>query len=142
MQQYSFMEGVESSATLPKTNRKKTDDPIMVMKVRFLQGLKRQKEFAALLLEGKPLPKTPAGRDPHIWFSKQADGWWVSMQVNRKKLTMDGYSDMKVGTLEATEAFYGMVVKAVETGELDQNMKRVFEEMDRFTKKAASSVEV
>jgi hypothetical protein len=116
----SFMSLVKKTGTLQKSSRNKRIDPLTLAKQKVLDALKVQQGYVALVIEGKPLPKSEKDREASIWFSKQLDGWWTSVRYGQKAIPIvDGQTDMLIGTLADVSAFYDAVATAITAGELD-----------------------
>lgn len=115
---FSFMNLVKKTGSLPKSGRSKLTDPLTLAKEKIIKALQTQKEYALLVADGKPIPKT-GEREKTTWFSKQSDGWWANIRYGQKTIKIDGNPDLFIGTLEDVATFFDSVAEAITKGEMD-----------------------
>ena len=117
----SFIQGKKVGAP-PKYAGSKKGDPLTAAKTKVIDALKMQKGYVQLAIEGKPLPKTEAGREASTWFYREIDGsYWTTLRYGQLSIPLEGTSTaVQVGPLAELPAFYDAVAQAIEKGELDE----------------------
>lgn len=118
----SFLTLVKKTGALPKSIGNKRVDALTLAKRKVIAALNAQKGYALLVAEGKPLPKTQAGREAQIWFCKQLDGWWTTVRYGQQAIPISETGEVAMlvsEKLEEVAAFYDAVAEAIERGELD-----------------------
>jgi hypothetical protein len=117
----SFIQGKKVGAP-PKYAGSKKGDPLTAAKTKVIDALKMQKGYVQLAIEGKPLPKTDAGREASTWFYREIDGsYWTTLRYGQLSIPLEGTSTaVQVGALAELPAFYDAVAQAIEKGELDE----------------------
>ena len=102
-------------------------DPISAAKAKILEAIDTQRDYAKLLIDGKPLPTREGGRSHTTWFYRESDDvWWTSIRYGQVSIPLDGESDaVQVGKLEELPAFYNTVIQAIEKGELDEQIAKL-----------------
>ena len=117
----SFIRGKKVGAP-PKYAGSKKGDPLTAAKTKVIDALKMQKGYVQLAIEGKPLPKTEAGREASTWFYREIDGsYWTTLRYGQLSIPLEGTSTaVQVGPLAELPAFYDAVAQAIEKGELDE----------------------
>jgi hypothetical protein len=117
----SFIRGKKVGAP-PKYAGSKKGDPLTAAKTKVIEALKVQKEYAQLTIEGKPLPKTDAGREASSWFYREIDGtYWTTLRYGQLSIPLEGTNTaVQVGALAELPAFYDAAAQAITKGELDE----------------------
>jgi hypothetical protein len=117
----SFIRGKKVDAP-PKYASSKKGDPLTAAKTKVIEALKVEKEYAQLTIEGKPLPKTDAGREGSTWFYREIDGtYWTTLRYGQLSIPLEGTNTaVQVGPLAELPAFYGAAAQAIQKGELDE----------------------
>ena len=118
----SFLSLVKKTGVLPKSVGNKRIDALTLAKRKIVDALKVQASYALLLAEGKPLPKSQAGREAGIWFCKQLDGWWTTVRYGQQAIPISEKGEVAMlvsEKLEEVAAFYDAVAESIERGELD-----------------------
>jgi len=118
----SFLKLVKKTGSLPKSVGNKRVDALTLAKRKVIDALKVQKGYALLVAEGKPLPKSPGGREASIWFCKQLDGWWTTVRYGQQAIPISEKGEVAMlvsEQLEEVAALYEAVAESIERGELD-----------------------
>ena len=59
-------------------------DPISAAKTKILDAIDTQRNYAKLLIDGKPLPTREGGRSHTTWFYRESgDVWWTSIRYGQ-----------------------------------------------------------
>ena len=136
----SFLSLVKKTGVLPKSVGDKRVDALTLAKRKVIDALKVQKGYALLVAEGKPLPKTQAGREAGIWFCKQLDGWWTTVRYGQQAIPISEKGEVAMlvsEKLEEVAAFYDAVVEAIERGELDTQILTLHQAKSKALTQAA-----
>jgi hypothetical protein len=117
----SFIRGMKVGAP-PKYAGSKKGDPLAAANTKVIDALKVQKAYAQLTIEGKPLPKTDAGREGSTWFYREIDGaYWTTLRYGQLSIPLEGTNTaVQVGPLAELPAFYDAATQAITKGELDE----------------------
>ena len=122
----SFIRGKKVGAP-PKYAGSKKGDPLTAAKTKVLDALKVQKGYAQLTIEGKPLPKTDAGREGSTWFYREIDGsYWTTLRYGQLSIPLEGTNTaVQIGALAELPAFFDAAIQAIQKGELDEPIMKL-----------------
>ncbi len=119
------------------------NDPVLRKRMRFSERLKEQQQMVAAMIHQQPFTKyesvwiadsdtgekvkteVPKIIKPWYW---QADGmWYLECRYGNRRLKInDGMSIIKVGKLDNLVSVIGILLSAVEAGELDGQLKAAY----------------
>ncbi len=132
-----------SELTLINESLAKQDDPLIRKRMRLSERLREQQQMAAAMIDKQPFTKyesvwiadsetgekvrkeVPKTIKPWYW---QADGtWYLECRYGNRRLKInDGMSIIKVGKLNNLVSVVGILLSAVEAGELDEQLKAAY----------------
>jgi hypothetical protein len=137
----SFIKG-RKVAQPPKYAGSKKGDPLTVAKAKVVEGLKTQRGYVQVVIEGKPLPKTDGGRDASTWFYREIDGtYWTTLRYGQLSIPLEGAATaVQVGALAELPAFYDAAAQAIQRGELDEPIMKLQQARSTALKGGAAGV--
>jgi hypothetical protein len=132
-----------SKLTLVNESLAKQASPVIQKRMRLSECLKEQQQMAAAMINQQPFTKyesmwitnketdekvrteVPKTIKPWYW---EADGvWYLECRYgNRRLMFRDGMRIIKVGKLDHLVQVIGLVISAVEAGELDEQLKAAY----------------
>ena len=119
------------------------NDPVLRKRMRFSERLKEQQQMVAAMIHQQPFTKyesiwttdnetgekvkTEVPKTIKPWYWEANGAWYLECRYGNRRLRIkDGMSIIKVGKLDNLVRVIGLVISAVEAGELDEQLNAAY----------------